>query len=834
MDGAFPPAGRQAGDLVLSPGALEAPGLAVGAGGAARIAGALSADDVLLRDPGGDAAGAPAFASLSNEVFLALYDRASDGGLGDRNFAGAGSISRAAFGGVLPLAMGGTGTASPASGVAAGALAPLVRSAGGAAPALAAAAGVRSAPSGLLSAASEIRLVRAETLGGGYHALSNSEGALVARDSSEPGACNALHPYSTGTAPSAEARPRLGPVAFERLSFRRARYSAAALAGSLAPPRDVLFAEYSAGAGEDPSLARRPRGPREAATGLSPLPYGSAPSAPDPGFDGVRAGLTVAGAAGGAPHVVQEDAPAKRHRAVRAVARDLLGNLSEVSALAWDTAPPAASTLTLPATSGLDVSYGVRVAAGPGGLVARHGLFATGYATADVPGFTDRVGSMPLAGGLSRANAVSASGPEMAWALWETLSNSEGALRAAPAVHVPPDASSNLAFSSGSNLSYDSASRQWTSAGNAYSRTYMPFVLLGDAHSNLSLHLFEDPGVVTIADPNVGVTFPQHQTINADNSVDVPFQYVLSDTLRRVTATVFPVAAPGATGAVPTTVYELEKTPGAHSQTVTGLRHTTFHRLVVELTDLQGGVISNAFDFKTADAGAPTVQLTATSADAEGRLNVAWRAADSNDGGISAVVAFSGSNPPAAGEGALRDRLASAEPRYAFDSAAAAPRNLGNGLFHPPVAAEGSAAFSNLADSPHLSHYVQVVASDTAADFGRAGAAPPLPRLAAADFGAEVPRVYRATPSNAGAPALLGLGVPNGVTLKSLAFDADTPEASVFLVALTRRAAYELFGAGGAGGAASPAAASNLWAAVKPRVGADGRPESFAIAKGQV
>lgn len=244
-------------------------------------------------------------------------------------------------------------------------------------------------------------------------------------------------------------------------------------------------------------------------------------------------------------------------------------------------------------------------------------------------------------------------------------------------------------------------------------------------------------------------------------------------------------------------------------------------------------MIRNTFDFKTADASAPTLLLTERSADARGVLAVGWRAADSNDGGISAVVAFSGSNPPAEGEAALRARLASAEPRRAFGAseggyAPAEPRTLGGGLFLQPAAAAGRVEFGEGAAASHLSHYVQVVASDAAGGFG-----PADPRLAAADFGAEVPRVSAVSSSPASAAAAATMGVPNGATLAGLSFDADTPDASVFLVALTGRAAEMLFGAGGAGPAASPAAASNLWAAVRPRVGADGQPTSLAIASEQ-
>jgi hypothetical protein len=134
--------------------------------------------------------------------------------------------------------------------------------------------------------------------------------------------------------------------------------------------------------------------------------------------------------------------------------------------------------------------------------------------------------------------------------------------------------------------------------------------------------------------------------------------------------------------------------------------------------------------------------------------------------------------------------------------------------------------FAEGASEHHLSHYVQLVAEDTAGLFhyaGEAGAATSAAngvgsanRIAFADFGAEVPAVVESV----SAPEHRGQHV-NAVVARRVAFEADTSNASAYLVGLSARAAELLFGPGDPLGAGA-AAASNLWSLVETRGGLPG------------
>jgi len=243
---------------------------------------------------------------------------------------------------------------------------------------------------------------------------------------------------------------------------------------------------------------------------------------------------------------------------------------------------------------------------------------------------------------------------------------------------------------------------------------------------------------------------------------------------------------------------------------------------------VDGAAHKDHYDFRTAYASAPSVGISHASVDPEGAVMLAWSARDSNDGGVSRVSAFSGPAFPAETESAVSARMASSEPRRLFPGinpsarGAGAPTSSGTAL--------GNAVFAEGASHHHLSHYVQLVAEDTAGLFHYAavagddggatgaatGAAIGANRIAFADFGAEVPAVVESV----SASEHRGQHV-NAVVARRVAFEADTSNASAYLVGLSARAAELLFGAGDPLGVGA-AAASNLWSLVETRGGLPG------------
>ncbi len=921
-DGGAPGAATQTGfvlapgDLVFSPDSASFPGLAALAGGGLETPGTISADDVEI---GGAASGPVALSSgaksLRALLRAAAFGRVRDGEISDRHFVRSGAIPPSALAGVLPVALGGTGTDGSQQGsgqVSGSGLVVFPSELGGLAGAPTVSLVGSLSPLATLAAASAVRLypsLGAMASGGPHHTLSvAADGSSLVATHSAPGSL----PFPLGTgAPGtgqgapAPARPAPPAIALERLSYSRARYAVTVQPPASAPPDPgasqsdpgaqtptapvarIRAASYAA-AGADPGPAERPRDAGEVLTGLSPAPplwpAGStapaaaapaAPPLPDHGFS--RSAVLQVPPGGGAAYFEETDVPGADHRALRAVAEDALGNLSDVSELVWDSAPPRAASVSQPRSSGLSVffaasneprpAFGASLSswsspgADSGPLLVRAGLLLASGVSAGggVPGFCNAVGplaagDLPFAGGLTRANADSPAGGAVAWALWESLSRSERALElAAPLVAVPAGASSNLSFRAATHLAYDAygtignsggtsggapegpvAGEPWTAEPNRYGDSYKPFVLLGDAFSNLSLHLFEEE-VVSLTNPRSSLAFAE---FGADGTT-ATVRYSLSADAVEATARVFrldpalaayPDAEPAGlrdggpfarlvVGQGPGT----ENAPsGSNEATFSNLAHTAFHRLVVDIVDVDGAAHKDHYDFRTADASQPSLAIAQASVDAEGAVRLAWSARDSNDGGVSRVSAFSGAAFPAETEAAVSARVASSEPRRLFPGINPSARGAGA----PPSSgtAVGNAVFAEGATDHHLSHYVQLVAEDAAGLFhyagetgGAAGSATgSANRVAFADFGAEVPAVVESV----SAPEHRGQHV-NAVVARRVAFEADTSDSSAYLVGLSARAAELLFGPGDPLGAGA-AAASNLWSLVETRGGLPG------------
>jgi hypothetical protein len=447
-------------------------------------------------------------------------------------------------------------------------------------------------------------------------------------------------------------------------------------------------------------------------------------------------------------------------------------------------------------------------------------MFLTNLLTAEVPGFITTVGaleseSLPFLGGLIKSNADSPEGPRITWALWETLSNATSALQtAAPLIEIPAGATSNMYFSADTHLEFDGGISEWVARDNGYSQTYKPFVILGDSFSNLSLHLF-DKEFVYIPNPDVPLSFIDFAT--SGDSVSI--EYELLDDLVDVVARVFPVtralsldsnAEPGnppAAGEPTAQFYQLSNTTGTHEAYLGGLAHTTRHRLVVETLDLAGFYRRDFYDFSTAYASSPIIHLDEASAGAEGVVELSWTASDSNDGGISRILAFSGSNPPAPPEG-LRGRLESGEQAFAFPGVLPDYRTLsaqgGSPQEDSASISTAEIQFSNMTDVHHLSHYVQLVAENSATQFHADSN-----YLTAVDFGAEVPAMI-----NNDAAHDLPVRFSNTVGVYQLSFETDTISATAHLLNMSETAAALLFSGGDPVGA-DAAAASNIWSLIE-------------------
>ena len=642
-----------------------------------------------------------------------------------------------------------------------------------------------------------------------------------------------------------------GSIAFERLSYSNARYRVAAAAGGASPLSNVHVAAYGAAGSQ---AAGRPRAPFEVVTGRSALPYDrSLPLASRAADQGLLRSDKLPASPGTTEWTYGiSNAPSWKHHAFRAVAEDRRGNLSRTAELVWSTQGPSSTTSAVPSASqvpyyagDLAVGFGATVAPGPavgaasvfGGAsanarTARAGLLiASDEQGLTVPGFCNSVGPrMPaVPGGLRRANADDpAAGPELAWAFYETLlSNAAAFDAAAPA--VPAGAASDaaptpLVFSTKNHLAWDPSGGQggtgaWTAANNVFSRAYMPFVVIGDAYSNLRLHLY-DAGV-KIVNPDA------KSAVRALTTSQVTMEYTLDDDMRSVTARVFAVGA-GETaagrgpltdaGRAAATGFPLAFLKGQHQATFSNLPHSTFHLLELVL-DAPGAVIKQDVSFSTADGASPTLALSGKSVSAAGAVRVSWAAGDSNDGGIKGVYAFSGSNAPATTPQALSDRMASAEARYMLSSGApAAPRTGGSPL---AISSAGPVTFSNASQAPHISHYVQVVVEDASALFateavpaaGGVAAAAASNKFSAADHGAEVP--YPMSNRSVASVVTEDFPVRHAVELRGLAFQGDTATNTAFLVGLSEKAAAALLRAPGTGlPLPSEAASSNVWGLV--------------------
>jgi hypothetical protein len=795
------------GDLLLRPGSLRIAGgaLLVDEDGAVAIAGRLSADVILAPDGSGAAAD-----SAGRRTWLAMYDR-QDTGVSDSNFVRDGALPPSALRDVMPPSRGGTGLSSAPSASWVGA--PIVFDGAGAAPA----PGLVVRPSGL-AVDGEIRLFRDEAAlsdpSAAFHTLSNRDGVPSVAFSE-----SAWAPLVPSAAELFPPRPSADTIAYQRLSYSDARLAWSVAPGPAAAPLSNAFvATYASQSQAD---AYRPRGALEVASGLSPLPYGAPPEARprDPGLlvravvpvDPLQASLPASG------NVDIADVPAFAHRAVRVTVEDARGTLAVPASIAWSTLPPVAVPDPLRATSyaGLTVDFGatlqVHAPAGtPLPVAVRPGLIATDVDGQTVPSFTQSVGALQVPGGLSESNANDATvGPALAWALWETFLASDGSRAAldavAPETWLHPSSPAALAFAVDKHLAFDSG--EWSAVSNRYSAAYRPFLLLGDAFSNLRLRLF--PGIFI---PNQDV-----QTFLVEYSADgsaVAFRYTIVDSLAGVAARVFPLTDALASwnsepaGNVPGSGNALDASAGTHVFSFSNLAHSTHHRLILETLDLVGTYRPAGYDFRTPDVADPELRILSGAFDAgAGTLSLAWVASDSNDGGIDDVVAFSGSNPPVPGAVAVLARIDSDEPRTRFPGFAPAKRS-DRGV--PGGSQAYARTFVDMADARHLPHYVQVVARDRAGYFGADQIlAPPdvvfpvrPPRIAFADYGAEVPELLCNVPVVR--PA--GPRFSNALAVGAIAFQADTSNASCTQLALSAEAAAMILAPGGA------FAASNLLA----------------------